>query len=168
MPIEINSSGRTLGDLLEAHEIDAIIGTSLPMALKSGAGVRRLFPDFKEVEKDYYRRTRIFPVMHLIALRRSTYEQYPFVASSLYKAFCQAKNLSLAKMKSLAALRYMLPWMAADLDEIDEVFGGDPWPYGVAANRETLEALVTYMHDQYLIGERPVVDDLFVPVPEGH
>jgi len=168
VPIEVNQSGRTLGDLLEAGEIDAVMGTSLPAAIKGGSNVQRLFPDFRAVEKDYYRRTKIFPIMHLIAIRRSLYEKHPFIASSLYKAFCDAKNLSLAKMKTLVSLRYMLPWLADDLDEIDAVFGGDPWPYGVAANRETLEALVTYLHDQFITSERMNVDDLFVGVPEGH
>jgi 4,5-dihydroxyphthalate decarboxylase len=153
---------------LEAGELDAIIGTTLPASLKRAKHVRRLFPNFHEVEADYYKRTGIFPVMHLIAIKKSVHERYPFVATSLYHAFNEAKNVSLAKMKNLAALRYMLPWMAEQLDEIDDVFGGDPWPYGVEPNRATLNALVTYLHDQHLVDRRMDVDDLFVQVEGGH
>jgi 4,5-dihydroxyphthalate decarboxylase len=168
VPIEQNASGKTLGDLLETGEIDAIIGTTLPASLRKVPHVRRLFPDFHAVEADYYRRTGIFPVMHLIAIKKSVHERWPFVATSLFKAFNEAKNVSLAKMKNLAALRFMLPWMAEQLDEIEDVFDGDPWPYGVEPNRKTLEALVTYMHDQYLVDRVMDVDQLFVQVEGGH
>lgn len=168
VPIEQNMSGGTLGDLLEAGEIDAIIGTTLPASLRRVPHVRRLFTNFHEVEADYYRRTKIFPVMHLVAIKKSVHERYPFVATSLYKAFEESKNVALTKMKNLAALRYMLPWMAEQLDEIEEVFGGDPWPSGVEANRPTLEALVTYLHEQFVTERRMDVDELFVQVEGGH
>jgi 4,5-dihydroxyphthalate decarboxylase len=168
VPIEQNDSGRTLGDLLEAGELDAIIGTTLPASLRSALHIRRLFPDFHAVERDYFLRTRIFPVMHLVAIRRSIHEKYPFVATSLYQAFDQSKNMALAKMKNLAALRYMLPWMAEQLDEIEEVFGGDPWPSGVEANRPTLEALVSSLHEQFVTDRRMDVNELFVQVEGGH
>ena len=164
MPIETNDSGRSLSQLLDEGRIDAIIGTSLPEAIKHNPEIRRLFPDFRAVEKAYYTRTKIFPIMHLVVIRRDVYEKHPFVAASLYKAFCESKDRALAKMRYLGALRYMLPWMTADLDEIDAVFGGDPWPYGVAANKPTLEALVTYMVEQSLIAAPMRVDELFVPI----
>ena len=102
--------------------------------------------------------------MHLVAMRRDVYERHPFIASSLYQAMDAAKDLALAKMRDIGALRYMLPGMTAELDAIDEVFGGDPWPYGVEPNRPTLEALVRYMAEQSLIKAPIPVDDLFVPV----
>ena len=111
----------------------------------------RLFPDFHKVELDSYRRTRIFPIMHLVAMRRDVYERHPFIATSLYDAMDKAKNIALAKMREVGALRYMLPGMTAELEVIDEVFGGDPWPYGIEPNRPTLEALVRYMAEQSLI-----------------
>jgi 4,5-dihydroxyphthalate decarboxylase len=126
--------------------------------------VQRLFPDFHARELDYYRRTRIFPIMHLVAIRRDVYERNPFVAASLYQAMTAAKDLALAKMRDLGALRYMLPGLPAELDQIDATFGGDPWPYGVEANRPTLEALVRYMAEQSLIKAPIPVDELFVPV----
>jgi 4,5-dihydroxyphthalate decarboxylase len=164
LPLEINDSGRSLDELLEAGAIDAITGTSLPASIRRNPDIRRLFPDFREIEKEYYRRTRIFPIMHLVVIRRELYEKHPFVAASLYKAFCEAKNRALDKMRFTGALRYMLPWMTADLDEIREVFGDDPWPYGIEANRPTLEALVRYMVEQSIIAAPAVVDELFVPV----
>src|SRR6266566_3313660 len=162
--IEQNASGHSLSELLERNDIQAIIGSGLPGALRTNPDVRRLFPDFHALELDYYRRTRIFPIMHLVAMRRDVYERHPFVATSLFKAMNEAKELALAKMGNVGTLRYMLPGMIAELDEIDATFAGDPWPYGVEANRPTLEALVRYMTEQSLI-EAPIpVDQLFVPI----
>jgi 4,5-dihydroxyphthalate decarboxylase len=103
--------------------------------------------------------------MHLVAIRKQVHEKYPFVATSLYKAFCESKKIALAKMFNLRALRYMTPWLMRDIDEIYEVFDGDPWPYGVEANRPTLEAFITYLVDQSLIAAPVRVDDLFVATP---
>jgi 4,5-dihydroxyphthalate decarboxylase len=164
--IENNTSGRSLSDLLAAGEIDAIIGANLPDAMKTSPDVQRLFPDYRAVEKSYYQKTRIFPIMHLLAIRRRFYEAHPEAVISFYDALCRAKDCGLAKMRNLATLRYMLPWMSADLDEIEEVFGGDPWPYGIAANRPTLEALVTYLAEQGLIAAPPRIEELFVPVTD--
>lgn len=163
VPIEINDGGKSLSQLLDDGAIDATIGTSLPLAIRRNPEIRRLFPDFREIEKKFYARTGIFPIMHLVAIRRGVYEKHPIIATSLYKAFCESKDRALAKMRYTGALRYMLPWMTADLDEIDEVFGGDPWPYGVAANTPTLKALVTYMVEQSVIAAPMRLDDLFVP-----
>jgi 4,5-dihydroxyphthalate decarboxylase len=161
--IEANNSGKSLSDLIDKGEIAATIGTALPNAFKTNPDVVRLFPDYRAREQDYYRRTRIFPIMHLVVIRRDIYERHPFVATSLYRALCQAKDVTLKKMRYLGALRYMLPWMTAEIEEIDEVFGGDPWPYGIEPNRATLDALVQYLFEQGLIPAPIRVDDLFVP-----
>jgi 4,5-dihydroxyphthalate decarboxylase len=162
--IEQNRSGYSLSELLERGDIQAIIGSGLPDALRTNPDVQRLFPDFHAVELDYYRRTRIFPIMHLVAIRRDVYERHPFIATSLYQAMNQAKDVALEKMRHVGALRYMLPGMTAELDEIDATFGGDPWPYGIEPNRPTLEALVRYMAEQSLIKAPIPIDELFVPV----
>ncbi len=161
--IEAATSGKSLSDLIETGEIAGTIGTSLPDAMNRNPDIGRLFADHHEREKDYYRRTRIFPIMHLVVVRRDIYEQHPFVATSLYRAFCQAKDLALQKMRYPGTLRYMLPWMGSEIEEIDEVFGGDPWPYGVEPNRATLEALVQYLAEQGLIAGPIPVEKLFVP-----
>ena len=163
VPIEINDSGKSISQLMEEGAVDANIGTSLPVSMRRNPDIVRLFPDFREVEKTFYTRTRIFPIMHVLAIRREVYDK-PFVAASLYQAFCESKDRALAKMRYLGALRYMLPWIPADLDEIDQVFGGDPWPYGIEANRPTLEALMTYLVEQSVIASPMPVEDLFVPV----
>lgn len=164
--ITANNSGKSLGDLLGAGEIQAILGSNLPNTLRTNPNVQRLFPNFHEVEKEYYRRTRIFPIMHLVVIRRELYERQPYVATSLYNAFNESKRLAQAHMRYLGALRYMLPWLPDHLDEIDAVFGGDPWPYGVEANRPTLGALVQYMHEQALISAPVQLEKLFAPVQE--
>jgi 4,5-dihydroxyphthalate decarboxylase len=162
--IEPHSQTISLNARLESGDIAAIISSGLPKALKSNPNVARLFPDYKTREVDYVKRTGIFPVMHLVAIRRDVYEKNPFVATSLFNAFCEAKAIAAKKMRELGTLRYMLPWMASEIEEIDAVFGGDPWPYGIEPNRATLEALVQYLADQALI-EKPVpLDELFVPI----
>jgi 4,5-dihydroxyphthalate decarboxylase len=161
--IKPNDSGRSLSDLLEAGEIQAIIGSNLPRALKRNPDVVRLFPDFRAREKDYYQRTKIFPIMHLVVIRNDVYENNPFVATSLYNAFDKAKDVAREKMRISGTLRYMLPWLPDDVEEIDQLFGGDCWPYGVEPNRTTLEALVGYMVDQGLIAEKIPVEKLFAP-----
>jgi 4,5-dihydroxyphthalate decarboxylase len=103
--------------------------------------------------------------MHLVVIRRDRYERDPWIASSLYKAFVEAKNRGLAQLHRPGAHAYMLPWIHQAVKEIEEVFGGDPWPYGIEPNRPTLEALVQYMAEQDLIGCRLVIEDLFVPLP---
>ena len=166
VPIEINNSGKSLSKLLSDREIDAVMGSNLPEGLNTNPDICRLIPDYREVEQDYYRRTQVFPIMHLIVIRREIYEAHPFVAQSLYDAFCQARDRALELMRVLGALRYMLPWMTDDLDEIDEIFGGNPWPYGIAQNRPTLEALVSYMAEQGFIRDVIPVEELFVKVDE--
>src|SRR5437660_1455506 len=98
VPIEQAPRGRSLSDLIEEGFVDATLGTSLPESIRTNPNVGRLFPDYVELEKDYYRRTRIYPIMHLIAIRREIYERYPFIATSLYNAFERSKRIALKKM----------------------------------------------------------------------
>jgi len=166
--IEIADPKKSLSDLIDKGEIDAIFATGLPACFRRNPDVVRLFPNYREVEKDYYKRTGIFPIMHLVAMRRDTHEKYPFAASSLYEALKASRARSLRLQRETGALRCMLPWMTADLDEIEEVFGGDPWPDGIEDNRKTLEALVTYLHEQGLIAKKMPIEDIFVKTFESH
>lgn len=159
-----NDSGKSLSQLIEDGEVAATIGADLPLCLGKVSHVQRLYPDFEEAEKRYYRETGIFPIMHLVAIKRSVYEKYPFLATSLYNALNESKDIGLRQMKFLGALRYMLPWLPSHLDETAEAFGDDPWPYGVEANRKTLDALVRYLHDQGVIDRVIPIDELFTPV----
>jgi 4,5-dihydroxyphthalate decarboxylase len=161
--IELDRTGKSLSDLLAAGELDATLGALVPDSFGRHPDVQRVFPNFREAEKTYYRKTHIFPIMHLIAMRREVHEKYPFAAASLYAALNRSKELAAERMREVGALAYMLPWLGDDIREMDEVFGGDPWPYGIEPNRPTLGALVTYMAEQGLIEAAPTIESLFVP-----
>jgi 4,5-dihydroxyphthalate decarboxylase len=166
--ITANQSGKSLSQLLEEGQLQAVIGTDIPESFGRNPDVVRLYPDYRAAEMEYYRRTKIFPIMHLVVIRRDLYEKHPLVAASLFQAFERAKEIERKKIRYRGTLRYMLPWMHAEIDEIDAVFGGDPWPYGVEPNRPTLDALVRYLAEQGIIAKAPRVDDLFVPVGMKH
>lgn len=162
--IEYIPQGRTLNDMLAAGEIDALIGARQPFSLGRHPQVARLFPNYREVEREYVQRTGIFPIMHTLVLQESLYREHPWVAESLYKAFEAAKSWALAQMRFSGAMRYMLPWLYADLQEIDELFQGDPWPYGLEPNRATLETLVRYLVDQGFLREPVRIEEMFAPI----
>ncbi len=162
--IEVNDSGRSLSELLDAGEIDATLGTSLPVAMKQNRSLTRLFPDFRAIERDYFLRTGVFPIMHLVVIRREVYEAYPAVARCLYRALDASRQAALAKMRYLGTLRYMLPWLTADIDELDELFAGDPFVYGIEPNRRTLQTLIEFMVQQNMLRAPIPIEDLFVSV----
>jgi ABC-type nitrate/sulfonate/bicarbonate transport system substrate-binding protein len=162
--IEQNESGASLATLLARGEIDALIGSRKPEILGRDPGIARLFPNYRALERELYERTKIFPIMHLIAIRRELHEQHRWLATSLYKAFVESKRRARGRMRYAGSLSTMLPWLQSEIEEIDEVFGGDPWPYGIEPNRSTLEALVQYMAEQHFIPRVVPIGDLFVPV----
>ena len=164
VPIEINASGKSLEELLAAGEIDALVGSRKPPVLGRSAQIARLFPDFRAIERSFWQQTGIFPIMHLIALRRELYEEHPWIAQSLYDAFVEAKARALARMHYGGSLSVMLPWLMSEVEEVDELFGGDAWPYGIESNRPTLEALVQYMVEQDFIARAMPIEELFVPI----
>jgi len=155
---------RTLNDLLVAGEIDALIGARKPAAFGKDVRIKRLFPDYRSLEREYYRKTGIFPVMHTVVIREALYREQPWIAESLYKAFVQAKDWAVAQMRFSSSLRYTVPWLHADLEEMDEVFGADPWPYGLERNRDTLETLVAYLVEQRLLRATMPLEELYPPL----
>lgn len=155
---------KTLNEMLEAGEIDAMIGARKPFSLDSSPHVARLFPDYREVEKAYYVKTGIFPIMHTLVVDEELYREHPWVAESMYKAFVEARDWCLEQMRFSGTIRYTLPWLFADLDEMEAVFGPDPWAYGLEANRPTLEALVQYLYDQRFLAEKVALEDMFLPI----
>jgi len=163
--VEVNASGQSLEQLLATGEIDALIGSRKPPTLGRSPDIARLFADFRTIERAFYLRTGIFPIMHLVAIRRALYEQHPWIAESLYKAFVDSKARALARMRYGGSLAVMLPWLMSEVEEVDALFGGDAWPYGVDANRPTLEALVQYMVEQNFIARAMPIEALFVPLP---
>jgi 4,5-dihydroxyphthalate decarboxylase len=161
--VERNESGLSLGTLLERGEIAALIGSRKPEGFGRHPDIARLFPDYRALERKLYETAGIFPIMHLVAMRRDLHERHRWIASSLYKAFVEAKQRALARMRYAGSLAVMLPWLMAEIEEIDAVFGGDAWPYGIAPNRATLQALIQYMVEQHFIAKAIPLETLFVP-----
>jgi 4,5-dihydroxyphthalate decarboxylase len=165
--MEQNETGVPLAELLARGEIDALIGSRKPDSLGRHPDVARLFPDYRAQERALYETAKIFPIMHLIAMRRELYDRHRWLATSFYNAFVESKRRARARMRYGGSLAYMLPWLLSEIEEIDEVFGGDAWPYGVEPNRPTLEALVQYMVEQHFIAKPIPIEELFVPIADG-
>jgi 4,5-dihydroxyphthalate decarboxylase len=115
------------------------------------------------VERDYFRRTGIFPIMHVVVIRRDVYERDRWVAQSLYKAFSAAQRESYADLSETAALKTMLPWLTAHVEEARREMGDDFWPYGLDRNRHTLATFLRYSHEQGLAAQRLTPEELFAP-----
>ncbi len=158
----------TLNGLLEGGKIDALISARAPSSFVKGSPkIQRLFPNYKEVEMDYYKRTKIFPIMHVLVIRKEVYDRYPWVARSLYKAFCQAKDHAIKNMHITNTLVCTLPWLFAEMEQLKQIFGPDWWPYGIEPNRHMLETLIRYMGEQGLVDKTMKVEELFAPNVAG-
>lgn len=152
----------SLSAMLLSGEIDAAISARVPDAFKHGGGkVVRLYPDYRAEEAGYYAATGIYPIMHVIAMRRAVFERYPWAAMNLYKAFDEAKARSLERINDLTASRIPVPWAASTAGEWSKSFGADPFPYGLEANRKTLEAYCRFSHEQGVTARLLTPDDLF-------
>ena len=149
--VERISADQTLSSMLARGDIDALYSPRMPSSFRSGDGtVKRLFDDFPRVERDYFRRTGIFPIMHTVVIRRDVYERDPWVAQSLDKAFRTAQQETYADFSETAALKTMLPWLTAHVEETRREMGEDFWPYGIARNRRALETFLRYSYEQGL------------------
>ncbi|HSS27893.1 MAG TPA: hypothetical protein VLL50_08050 [Usitatibacter sp.] len=155
----------TLAAMLRDGKIDALYTARMPSTYKVGepGPVRRLFENYLEVEQAYYRKTRIFPIMHTVAIKRSVYEQHPWVAMSLYKAFAKAQKETYEDLYVTAALKTMLPWLTKHVEDARALMGDDFWPYGFEPNRETLATFLRYHHEQGLSRQRLEPEALFAP-----
>lgn len=153
---------KTLNQMLEDGEIDAMFTARIPRPFLEGSpNVRRLFENYVEVEQDYYKQTGIFPIMHCIGFRRDFYEAHPWVAQSMFKAFQEAKEMVMENYKNTSALYTTLPWQVQTAEETRKLMGDDYWPYGIAKNREALEAIVQYSFEQGLSQRLVRVEELF-------
>jgi 4,5-dihydroxyphthalate decarboxylase len=162
--ITVDPVSDTLSAALLAGEIDALAAPRVPSVFRDPAnGVRRLWPDYAEREADYHRRTGIFPIMHMLVLRADVHRAHPWIAVSLYKAFEQAKKLALHGLADAPALRYTMPFLLDALERQEELFGPDPWPYGLAANRPTLDTFAGYLRQQGLVDTPFDPAELFAP-----
>lgn len=156
--------GRALSDALAEGEIDALYTARAPSTFRHGdARVRRLFSDPQATEEAYFSATGIFPIMHVIALRRELHERVPWVARSLLKAFTAARDLAYARLRETAALGCMAPWMPQQTERVCALMGDDFWPYGLEPNRHVLDVFLRYHHEQHLSSRRLQAADLFAP-----
>lgn len=152
----------TLSAMLGRGDLAALFAPRIPSSYYSGP-VDRLFPDYREIERDYYDRTGYFPIMHTVVLREDVYRENPWMAQELTKAFTAAKDHCLDRIGHTHALQTSLPWVRHELEATRELMGEDFWPYGLAENSDTLETMVQYSHEQGLIAEKLAIEDLFAP-----
>jgi len=154
---------KTLSQMLAAGEIDALESPRMPSTFHSAPDkVKRLFDNYVDIERAYYRKTRIFPIMHVIAMRREVFEENRWIAMSLYKAFVEAQRIAYDELYETAALRTMLPWMIAEIEEVRREMGREWWPYGFEPNRATLDTFLRYHHEQGLSKHRLQPEELFI------
>jgi 4,5-dihydroxyphthalate decarboxylase len=150
--------------MLVSGEIDALYTPRTPRPANAGRHrIRRLFPDPRAAEEEYFRATGVFPIMHVVVLRKEVYEKHPWVAGSLYTAFDAAKKRVEARIDELTALRYMLPWVYEDAERTRTLMGEDYWPYGLAGNEVTLRTFLRYAHEQGLTKRLFEPAELFAP-----
>jgi len=155
---------QTLAQMLADGEIDALHTARMPSTFVNRPGdVRRLFADFKQVEQRYFRDTGIFPIMHTVVIRRDVYEQNRWVAQALYKAFVLAQQRTYEDLYVTAALKAMLPWLTAHVEETRALMGEDYWPYGFEPNRKTLSTFLRYHHESGLSKRLLEPEELFAP-----
>jgi 4,5-dihydroxyphthalate decarboxylase len=151
-----------LSRLLADGEIDCIMSARTPSCYVNGhPQVRRLFPDYRTAERDYYRKTGIFPIMHALGIRRDVYENNRWLAASLYKAFLKAKRLADSEFAETTALKIGLPWVTAEYEATVAAMGADFWSYGVDANYKTLATMARYSYEQGLAVRLVKVEEMF-------
>lgn len=155
--MEFLSEANDLETLLERGEIDALMSVMIPRGL--GRTVRRLIPDSRRIEHEYFRKTGIFPIMHTLVLRRAVYDANPWLAVNLYRAFCQARDIAIAHLYDTDALTVTSPWIIDVVESSRDV----AWDYSIEGSRPTLEALVQYLDEQQLTRRRMKVEELFAP-----
>lgn len=155
---------KTLSGMLAAGELDAVISAHPPEPFTRGEpGIVQLFHDPRAVEEAYWRATGIFPIMHIVAIKRDIYEGHRWVAMNLFKAFDEARRRSVARISELTASRVPVPWLADYTNRWRELFGPDYWPYGLEPNRTTLDAFCRYAFEQGVCHREVAAEELFPP-----
>ncbi len=155
---------KTLVGMLRDGELDALFTARAPSSfIKGEPHIALLFPDTRAAEQAYYKKTGFFPIMHLVGIRKTLVEKYPWLATSAYKAFCEAKALAMIDLRDVNALMVTLPWLVAETNETSALMGEDFWKYGVAENMPEIEALTQYIYEQGLADRKVKVEELFHP-----
>jgi 4,5-dihydroxyphthalate decarboxylase len=155
--------GKKPDQMLLDGELDAIITPALFQSFIKAPNVRRLFDNYKEVETDYYKKTRIFPIMHTVAFREDLWREHPWIAVSLFTAFQKSKELAYNALNSFGPYKISLAWFREPVTEQQQILGDDPWAYGVRQNSHVIATLVSYLHQQGLIDRRLETREIFAP-----
>lgn len=159
--------GKNLSAMLAEGELDALYAASAPAAFGTAPNVRHLFGDFVAVEKEYFRRTGIFPIMHLTVIKRSVFDEHPWIARSLMKAFDAALEKAYFDLRQRGALKYMLPWLEEHLTETICTLGEGYWDYGIEKNRHVLETALRYSYEQGLSKHLFSPEEVFVEAAQS-
>jgi 4,5-dihydroxyphthalate decarboxylase len=153
---------KSLSQMLLAGELDAVAAARPPQPFVAGSkDIVRLFPDYRQVEESFYKETGIFPIMHVIAMRRDVYEANRWIAVNLYNAFVEAKRRAVERALDFTATSYPFAWCTHAAIQTRELFGEDFFPYGLEANRKTLDAFLQYAFEQGVCHRRVTPDELF-------
>lgn len=167
--VDVSAAGadQALGPMLESGAIDALFSAIVPQCvLRKSPQVGRLFEDYESVERAYFARTKVFPIMHTVVLRKDVHERHPGLAQAVYRGFCDAKDVATKQYLGAAMFQnapVMIPWFSRLMDENRALMGEDWWPYGVKANRATLDTFLRYHFEQGLSKRRLTCEDIFVP-----
>jgi 4,5-dihydroxyphthalate decarboxylase len=154
-----------LSEMIATGEIDcALIARPPNSFLQGNPDVVRLFPDYLEMEESYYARTKVWPIMHIIAIQTRVLDEHPWVARNLYNAFVESKRRSIERLLDPAVSRYPLAWLPTYARKMRDLFDGDPFPYGIEENRPTLEQFLRYTHEQGIAHRRAEPEEIF---PKG-
>ena len=164
--IKVHSIGpkQTLSQMLLDGEIDALYTARMPSSFLNGGGkVKRLFDDYEQVERRYFKETKMFPIMHTVAIRRDVYEANRWVARSLMKALEESQRRAYDDLYETAALKTMLPWLTSHVEQVKAEMGHDFWPYGFDKNQTTLATFLRYHYEQGLSQRLLSPEELFAP-----
>jgi 4,5-dihydroxyphthalate decarboxylase len=167
LEVESISPDKTLVQMLVEGGIDALISANRPSFWGVSKNIIRLFPDYRRAEQEYYRETGIFPIMHILGVRRDMVDRHAWFPASVYKAFEESKALCMTAIGEFGTLAVTLPWLIPELEETKALMGENFWPYGIEENRRSLETLTRYVHEQGLTPRRVSVDELFAPGTRG-
>jgi 4,5-dihydroxyphthalate decarboxylase len=168
LSIKAGTPGKDESDLLESGEVDALFHAAEPRAyIKGHPKVARLFPDYRSVERAYFAKTGIFPIMHAVAIKNSTLKQNPWLAEAVFKAYSKAKQMAYEYMAKAAWFMDALPWYGQEFEETRALMGDNYYSYGIGPNRKTLETMFRYSHEQGLCSRELTIEELFVPASIG-
>jgi 4,5-dihydroxyphthalate decarboxylase len=161
-------AGKDESDLLVDGDVDALFHAAQPRAFIAGdPRIQRLFKDSRKAEHEYFAKTGIFPIMHAVAIKKSTIEANPWFPEAVFDAYSRAKQINSVRMEKLGWVESSLPWFSQELEDTRRVMGKNFWPYGIEPNRKALDALFQYSHEQGLAKKRVTVEELFHPSTLG-